>query len=155
MMETSERFETFITAITKTYKIIQKIKLSEAEKIGLKGSHVMYMYYLGKNKDGLTPSELSKLCVEDKAAVSRAIVELIKKGFVKYSDENSIQKYRVKIILTEDGESINEQINKSISIAVNKSAKDLTELERENFYNVFYQISDNLEYINNSYINKK
>ena len=115
----------------------------------------MYMYYLGKNKDGLTPAELSKLCVEDKAAVSRAIVELIKKGFVKYSDENSIQKYRVKIILTEDGESINEQINKSISIAVNKSAKDLTELERENFYNVFYQISDNLEYINNSYSNKK
>ena len=153
-MEFSERFEIFTTAITKTYKIIQKIKIAEAERIGLKGSQVMYMYYLGKNQDGLTPIELSNLCVEDKSAVSRAIVELTNKGFVESSNDSSNQKYRVKIILTEKGKDINRQINRAIAIAVDKASKDLTENERENFYNVFYRISDNLEVMNNSYLCK-
>ena len=153
-MEFSERFENFITAITKTYKTIQKIKLSEAERIGLKGNQVMYMYYLGKNQEGLTPIELSKLCVEDKSAVSRAIVELTNRGFVESYADNSKQKYRMKIVLTEQGRSINTQINKAIAIAVDKASKDLTESERENFYNVFYQISGNLEDMNSSYSEK-
>ena len=54
MVELIERFEAFTTSVTKAYKSIQKIKLSEAENIGLKANHVMYMYYLGKNEEGLT-----------------------------------------------------------------------------------------------------
>ena len=155
MVEFIERFEIFTTTITKAYKTIQKIKFSEAERIGVKGSHVMYLYYLGKNQNGLTPTELSKLCVEDKAAVSRAVLDLTKKGFIESSNDNPERKYRTKLRLTEEGKSINKQINDAIAIAVDKASKNLNESERENFYHVFFNITENLEDICNSHSQNK
>ena len=152
MIELIERFESFTSSVTKAYKSIQKIKIAEAEQIGLKPTHVMYMYYLGKNPEGLTHAELCKLCIEDKAAVSRAIVELTKKGFIKNSEENSNRKYRTKIVLTDEGKHINNNLNEAIAIAVNKASKNLDEVDRENFYRVFFYITDNLDEICSSYL---
>ena len=155
MIKLIERFESFTSSVTKAYKSIQKIKIAEAEQIGLKPSHVMYMYYIGKNIEGLTHSELCKLCIEDKAAVSRAVVELTKKGFIKNAEENSNRKYRTKIILTEEGRQINRDLNEAIAIAVNKASKELDEVDRENFYRVFFYITDNLDEICSSYLKEK
>ena len=155
MIELIERFESFTSSVTKAYKSIQKIKIAEAEQIGLKPTHVMYMYYLGKNPEGLTHAELCKLCIEDKAAVSRAIVELTKKGFIKNSEENSNRKYRTKIVLTDEGKQINNNLNAAIAIAVNKASKNLDEVDRENFYRVFFYITDNLDEICSSYLKEK
>ena len=155
MIELIERFESFTSSVTKAYKSIQKIKIAEAEQIGLKPTHVMYMYYLGKNPEGLTHAELCKLCIEDKAAVSRAVVELTKKGFIKNAEENSNRKYRTKIILTEEGRQINRDLNEAIAIAVNKASKNLDEVDRENFYRVFFYITDNLDEICSSYLKEK
>ena len=155
MIELIERFESFTSSVTKAYKSIQKIKIAEAEQIGLKPTHVMYMYYLGKNPQGLTHAELCKLCIEDKAAVSRAIVELTKKGFIKNSEENSNRKYRTKIVLTDEGKQINNNLNEAITIAVNKASKNLDEVDRENFYRVFFYITDNLDEICSSYLKEK
>lgn len=155
MIELIERFESFTSSVTKAYKSIQKIKIAEAEQIGLKPTHVMYMYYLGKNPQGLTHAELCKLCIEDKAAVSRAIVELTKKGFIKNSEENSNRKYRTKIVLTDEGKQINNNLNEAIAIAVNKASKNLDEVDRENFYRVFFYITDNLDEICSSYLKEK
>ena len=155
MIELIERFESFTSSVTKAYKSIQKIKMVEAEQIGLKSSHIMYMYYLGKNPEGLTHAELCKLCIEDKAAVSRAIVELTKKRLIKNSEENSSRKYKTKIILTDEGKQINNNLNEAIAIAVNKAAKNLDEVDRENFYRVFFYITDNLDEICSSYLKEK
>jgi DNA-binding MarR family transcriptional regulator len=155
MIELIERFESFTSSVTKAYKSIQKIKIAEAEQIGLKPTHVMYMYYLGKNPEGLTHAELCKLCIEDKAAVSRAIVDLTKKGFIKNSEENSNRKYRTKIVLTDEGKQINNNLNEAIAIAVNKASKNLDEVDRENFYRVFFYITDNLDEICSSYLKEK
>ena len=155
MNEFIERFEAFTISVTKAYKYIQKIKLAEAENIGLKANHIMYMYHLGKNPEGLTSTELSKLCVEDKAAVSRTVMDLTKKGFIKPIETNSTRKYRTKLILTEEGKNINNKINEAIGIAVSKASKDLNESERENFYRVLFNITDNLENICDSYLQEK
>lgn len=155
MIELIERFEAFTTSVTKAYKCIQKIKFTEAERIGLKANHVMYMYYLGKNPEGLTATELCKLCIEDKAAVSRTIVDLTEKGFVKPSEIDSGRKYRTKIMLTKEGNEINKKLNEAIAIAVNKASSSLSESDRENFYRVFFYITDNLEDICESYSHKK
>lgn len=155
MIELIERFEAFTTSVTKAYKCIQKIKLAEAERIGLKANHVMYMYYLGKNPEGLTPTELCKLCIEDKAAVSRTIVDLTKKGFIKPSNMGSSRKYRAKIMLTEEGKDINRQLNEAIAIAVNKVSSSLNEAERESFYHILFNITDNLETICSSYLQER
>lgn len=155
MIEVIERFESFTTSVAKAYKCIQKIKLAETKRMGLKPSHVMCMYYLGKNPEGLTATELCKLCIEDKAAVSRTIVELTKKEFVKYSETYPSRKYRTRIILTEEGKEINNHINEAIARAVTNASKSLDEEERKNFYRVFFYITDNLEMICDSYLKEK
>ena len=150
-IELIERFEAFTTSVTKAYKCIQKIKLAETERMGLKANHVMYLHYLGKNPEGLIATELCKLCIEDKAAVSRTIVDLTEKGFIKQNETDSNRKYRIKVMLTTKGMEINKQLNEAIAIAVSKAASSLNETERENFYRVFFYITDNLENICNSY----
>ena len=155
MIDLIERFEAFTTSVTKAYKCIQKIKLTETERMGLKANHVMYLYYLGKNPEGLTAGELSKLCIEDKAAVSRTILDLTEKGFVKTSEEDSKRKYKTKIVLTQEGINRNKQLNEAIATAVNKASSSLNEIDRENFYRVFFYITDNLESICNSYEKEK
>lgn len=152
MIELIERFEAFTTSVTKIYKCIQKIKLAEAERMGLKASHIMYMYYLGKKPEGLTATELCKLCIEDKAAVSRIIVELTEKGLVKRSDIDCGRKYRTRVILTPEGSEINKKLNEAIAIAVNKASKTLDEAERENFYRVLFGITNNLETVCDEYL---
>ena len=150
-IELIERFETFTTSVTKAYKCIQKIKLAESERMGLKGNHVMCMYYLGKNPDGLTATELCKLCIEDKAAVSRTILDLTEKGLVQPSETDSRRKYRTRIVLTQEGMERNKQLNAAIAEAVSKAASSLNEADREVFYRVFCDITENLETICDSY----
>lgn len=155
MIELIERFEAFTTSVTKAYKCIQKIKLAETERMGLKANHVMYMYYLGKNPEGLIATELCKLCIEDKAAVSRTIVDLTKKGFVKPVESDSSRKYRTKIMLTQEGIEINKKFKEAIATAVSKASSDLNDADRENFYRILFNITDNLEMICESYLQDK
>lgn len=155
MIELIERFESFTTSVTKAYKCIQKIKLAETERMGLKANHVMYMHYLGKNPEGLTAKELCELCIEDKAAVSRTIVDLTKNGFVKPVETDSRRKYRTKIMLTQEGIEINNKFKEAIAIAVSKASSNLNDSDRENFYRVLFYITDNLETICESYLQDK
>ena len=48
-----KRFENFTFLINKIYRDIQKIKLFELKKYGLKGSHMMCLYHLGREKEKL------------------------------------------------------------------------------------------------------
>ena len=79
----AEQFESFTAAVTRAYKCLQKIKNRETERMGLKGSHVMCLYYIGKTPGGLTAAELCRLCHEDKAAISRTLVDLTERGYLE------------------------------------------------------------------------
>ena len=79
----AEQFESFTAAVTRAYKCLQKIKNRETERMGLKGSHVMCLYYIGKTPGGLTAAELCRLCHEDKAAISRTLVDLTGRGYLE------------------------------------------------------------------------
>ena len=66
-----ERFRTFTVLITKIYRAIRRIKNEETEKYGLNNPHVSCLYYLYKN-EALTLKELTDICLEDKAILSKA-----------------------------------------------------------------------------------
>ena len=134
------RFENLTVAILKLNKLIQKIKLYEMRDYGLKAIHVMCVYYL-RTRGELTASELSKLTLEDKAAISRAISFLNEKGFVNY-DSN---KYNAPIKLTDEGIKVSEYINRRAESAVNAGGGFLTEEERINFYSALELIAKNLK----------
>ncbi|MDE7400794.1 MAG: MarR family transcriptional regulator, partial [Clostridia bacterium] len=93
-----------------------------------------------KNPQGLTAKELCELTLEDKAAISRALKSLQEKGIVKYSPKG-----RNEIVqLTEEGEKLSAVISERINMAVKAGCANITDQERQFFYNSMLEISNNL-----------
>ena len=135
-----DRFQSFVSGITICYKYIQKIKSMEMTEFGLKGTHVMCIFYISHSKEELTAAQLSQLCAEDKAAISRTLVTLQDKGYI----ETGEKKYRAHLRLTEKGEILAGQIDSLIEQWVGFGGDGLSEEERTAFYSALDLISSNL-----------
>ena len=135
-----DRFQAFVTGIAVCYKYRQKIKSVEMTEFGLKGAHAMCLFFLHSHPEGLTAAQLSQLCAEDKAAVSRSLASLADKGYIE-SDE---KKYRSRIRLTEQGKQVAFHIDEMIERWVESGGDGLTEQDREIFYRSLELISNNL-----------
>lgn len=134
-------FEDFTISILTLNKLVQKIKTFEMEKFGLKSIHVMCIYYLNKNPQGLTAKELGELTLEDKAAISRALKIMHEDGIVQYdfNSRNSL------VGLTCKGKEIADDICKKAGRAVSAGALDCTVEERSFFYKSLGTIVENLK----------
>lgn len=136
------RFVRFFQYISNISYYIQKICNDEMKKHGLKGSHVQYIAALDRYSDGLTASKLCEVCERDKAAVSRALSELEKKGFICRVGDKGL--YRIKLTLTEKGKNAASFIKKRAMSAVSYAGKDLSDENRKVFYDNLKLIMDNL-----------
>ena len=136
-----QRFETFVMAITEIYKSIQKIKTQEMSDLGLKGTHVMCLFFLKEHPEGLTSAELSTLCFEDKAAISRVLKELSNVECIQYEPK----KYRSLITLTENGQKVCNVMHDKIIKSVDLAAQGYSLEEREIFYRVLLKVANNLK----------
>ncbi len=136
------RFESFVTGITVCYKYIQRIKSMEMVEFGLKGTHAMCLFYLLQNPDGLTAAQLSTLCGEDKAAISRTVSEL---RALDYIAPESGKNYRTPLLLTEKGQSIAQKVDTLIESWVTAGGDGLTEQQRTDFYQSLSMIASNLK----------
>ena len=137
----NQRFDAFVTGITVCYKFIQRIKSAEVTEMGLKGAHVMCMFYLNQHPEGLTASQLCTLCAEDKAAVSRTVSFLKSEGYVSSEGPRN---YRALLRLTPAGQAIAGQFDDLISDWVSSGGSGLSNQERTDFYRALSLISSNL-----------
>ncbi len=135
-----QRFETFVSGITMCYKSIQRIKSTEMTELGLKGAHVMCLFFLYRYEEGLTAAELCRLCNEDKAAISRTLAALRDQGCI----QSEGTAYRVRWTLTEQGRAITTRVCALVDQWVGFGGEGLTEEERDIFYKALGHISDNL-----------
>jgi len=140
------RFEVFATTISRISRSLQKLKMQAMMPFGLRSAHVICVFFLHQAPDGLTASKLAALSDQDKGAVSRAVAELEKLGYITYwaADETS-RKYRAKIILTETGCEIAEKLDAYIDEALEKAGQGITNEERAVFYKTLSLICTNLE----------
>lgn len=143
-------FENFTITVLRLNKLVQKIKTFEMQEYGLKTIHVMCGYYLNSHPDGLTAADLTKLTLEDKAAISRALKTLQEKGFVAYNPNH----YNAVIRLTDEGKQFANYISDKATKAVVAGSYDFSEEEREHFYKALNAIADNLESYYNGLIEK-
>ena len=144
------RFKEFTKNISFAYKYIIKIKSAAIKEFGLKGSHVMCLFYIGESENGLTATKLCKLCGEDKAAISKSLAALVELGYVELeNDEN--KKYRSKYSLTKSGKKVKNALDFKIADVVSDGGIGLTEEEREVFYSALQKIVDNLEKISQKF----
>lgn len=139
-----DRFENFTTYISLAYKYIIKIKSHQMKEFGLKASHVMCLYHLGKNPNGLTSVELGTLCAEDKAGISKTLSELRNKGLV-ISDNEGARVYRAKHTITTKGEEVYHHINNVIDSIVDEVGDGLSQEERYSLYKSLETITNNLK----------
>jgi DNA-binding MarR family transcriptional regulator len=144
------RFKEFTKNISFAYKYIIKLKSAAIKEFGLKGSHVMCLFYIGEAENGLTATKLCKLCGEDKAAISKSLSALLELGYVELeNDEN--KKYRSKYYLTKSGKKVKDALDVKISDVVADGGIGLTEEERDAFYSALQKIVDNLENISRKF----
>ena len=136
-----QRFDAFVSGITSCYKTIQRIKSMEMTEFGLKGAHVMCLYYLRQNPAGLTASQLCGLCAEDKAAISRTVSELKTRGYITTLSQKA---YRAMLTLTSAGQEVARKFDNLIEGWVSTGGDGLTEEERCDFYKTLSAITDNL-----------
>ena len=135
------RFEEFVTGITECYRYIQRIKAMEMTEFGLKGTHVMCLYYLRRNPAGLTAAQLCGLCAEDKAAISRTVSELRSRGYITTLSEKA---YRAMLTLTAAGQELARKFDHLIEGWVSTGGDGLTDEERVDFYKSLSAIAENL-----------
>ena len=136
-----QRFDAFVSGITSCYKYIQRIKAMEMTEFGLKGTHVMCLYYLRQNPAGLTASQLCGLCSEDKAAISRTVSELKTRGYITTLSEKA---YRAMLTLTAAGQEVARKFDRLIESWVTAGGDGLTDEERSDFYRSLSTITENL-----------
>lgn len=133
-------FENFTVTVLRLNKLIQKIKLHEMQEYGLKAVHVMCGYFLSEHPEGLTASELVRLTLEDKGAISRALKTMREKELVVYSENG----YNSPIFLTEKGKEFSAFIAERSAKAVNGASSFTNNEERDNFYKSLNSILQNL-----------
>ena len=136
-----QRFDAFVSGITACYKYIQRIKSMEMTEFGLKGTHVMCLYYLRRNPTGLTAAQLCGLCAEDKAAISRTVSELRSRGYITTLSEKA---YRAMLTLTTAGQELARKFDHLIEGWVTAGGDGLTDEERVDFYKSLSAIAENL-----------
>lgn len=143
MME--KRFERFAAAVLEMNRYLQRIKEQEMRRFGLRSAHTMCIFYLGQHPEGLTVTQLTEICREDKAAVSRNLSELSRMGLVSCSAPPDRRVYRDPYRLTEWGTEIAAQVEARVSDALSACGRGLTEVQRDNFYTAAQIIISNLE----------
>ena len=148
-----ERFEMFTVLMAKIRRNVQRIKTEEMAEYNLKSPHVSCLYYLYRY-GSLTATELCEICFEDKASISRSIVQLEKLGYVEYGN-NLTKHYRAEIMLTEKGRPIAKSVINRVNNYIDVIGGSLTEKERLIFYKSLSAISNNLEDVFKGYDSQK
>lgn len=143
------RFEHFTVLIANINRCIKKIKTAEMEEYDLKSPHVSCLYYLYK-EESLTAAELCSICREGKAATSRSLDYLEKKGYIVCSLDTK-KKYRCPLALTETGKKIAVGIVEKIDRILEEASLGLSEEHRLIMYESLALISDNLGKICENY----
>lgn len=138
------RYEHVASVVSVLYRCIHKIEREEMAKYGLKGPHAYCLVAMGRFPDGITMTELSRICDKDKAAISRAVAELEEAGMI-YRRAAAAQRYRIPLFLTEKGKEAVRRVNELAGLAVEKAGKGMTDTQRDVFYPCLDRIATNLQ----------
>lgn len=138
------RFERFSFAINEIYKYWHRIATDVMGKYGLKGSSAVYFAALSRHTEGVTATKLAELCGRNKADVSRVILQMEDKGFIK-KERSGNNSYRARVFLTESGKKIADCINECAEKASNLGSFGLSDEQRAVFYTYIELIAGNLK----------
>ena len=146
-------YETFSLGLHELYRSIHKNESAVMNKYGLRGAYVKYLVALLQCPEGLTISQLCEVCDQDKAAVSRAVSELVGREFLwRFNPKGN--HYRAKLKLTERGTELAREVCLSGEEFFNEAIAVLSEAQKEELYKTTGLMFDNIHDITMKKIEK-
>lgn len=140
-MNEEKRLDDFFTYIRLASKCVFKLKSKAVKKKDLKTIHVEILFYLSY-KGPLSATEIVKLTLEDKAAVSKALKVLKEREYINYDNKN---KYKEKISLTVSGQILARDIQEEATAALFKARRGISDEDAAVFASTLKKICDNLQ----------
>ena len=141
------RFEKFTLLIDGIHKSIHNLKITIAPHLGVKGVHVLWVWELLKNPDGLTAAELAMRSMVNRSLVSREIEALREGGYVVLSLDGG-NKYNGKLRLTEKGRELAESIGGEVVRIQNAVDEGISKEELDAFYLTLEKLNNNFRNYN-------
>ena len=141
MKDRSGRYERLSAAISSVHRYIQQLERYEMEQCGYKGMYAQYLSVISRAEGGITLGGLCEKCDKDKAAVSRAVAEMIKAGLIERTDGTQ---YRACVRLTDAGREAAAFVKQRVETAVGEIGKGVTKTELASFYKTLDTITSNL-----------
>ena len=140
-----ERFAKFSFSIAEIHRCWHKLAAEELAKYDLNSPHAIYLKTLADAEpEGITAAQLAELCGKDKADVSRMVAILEKKGLVRKETVGG-NRYRAKLLLTEEGRQAAEHVQRRAALAVELAGSGMTDSDREIFYRCLENVAMNLQ----------
>lgn len=129
-------------SIASVHRSIQRIKANALSEFGMNNIHSMCIYSIGTNP-GISSTGICKENSIDKAAVSKAIKELISLGYISRISEGK-RAYRTGIFLTQKGLNLFDIVNKKIEETSRLAFKDIDRKGYEETLHTLDTINKNL-----------
>lgn len=140
------RFERFTLLLDGIHKGINKLKDELAPALGVKSVHLLWLYHLWRNPEGLTSAEIAQARKIDRSLVSREIEGLEENGYITLVEvKGKRRKYNARISLTEKGRELAEKIADEAMRIQSAVDPGITEEELECFYNTLERLYENFE----------
>lgn len=86
-----DRFGRLYLAISDISKHLHKLTTDVMLSYELNGAHVMYLIALYRFPNGISASQIGRICRRDKSDVSRMMAIMVEKGFVQKEKQNQKQ----------------------------------------------------------------
>lgn len=142
-MVSKDRFARFSIAIEHMAKTLKRYKNERLAAFGLHSMHLMFMVQLSQRAEGMTGTELAATCLVDRAFISRVTNELSEAGYVEFKEKRA-SRYRNKLVLTETGRKVMEEVSNWIDKTVAQVTSGISGEQLETFYTVLSAIDRNL-----------
>ena len=127
-----DRFQQFSFSVSEIHRYLLQIERDEMEKLGYNAYFAPYLVIMSRHPDGVTAVELGRSCDKDKAAVSRAVSEMIEKGLVTRELVRG-SGYRAPLHLTKKGREVALHVCRRAELAVNAVGGGISEENRKIF----------------------
>ncbi|MBQ8383472.1 MAG: winged helix-turn-helix transcriptional regulator [Clostridia bacterium] len=138
----NDHLEQFTLTLADVLKCIKKLKDKRMISFGLRSSHVIVLYVLGRTPEGLTPAELAEAGDVDKALISRIVAELTEKGFVTAVNVGG-RRYKARLRLTPAGEELAAYIATAVADIQKQVSGDIPKEDLEIFYRTLFTLQSN------------
>lgn len=135
-------FEMFYSNIAGIYREILRIRTNYSAALNIKSVQVFWLFLLKEHSEGMIASQLASASQTNRSLVSRELGDLMDKKLVAYKENEMVNNYAQKIVLTGKGRKLAETINAIAMDVQMEVSKDIPAKDMQVFYRVLTNLNE-------------